>query len=255
MGEWFGETAYSGSLLLAVPVAVIAGVVSFFSPCVVPLLPGYVSYVTGLSGADLMDNGSRGGVAHRGRMLAGTGLFVLGFTFVFVSLGTLIGAVGTWLLTYQREISVAMGAVVVLLGLAFAGLVPFAQREWRVHRVPDVGVLAAPLLGVLFGLGWVPCIGPTLAAVLALSYDQASAARGAFLTLCYCLGLGIPFVLAGLAFHRMLGATAWVRRHQVWVTRAGGLMLVVVGVLLLTGGWQWLVGQLQLWVPVGPTVV
>jgi cytochrome c-type biogenesis protein len=255
MGEWFGETAYSGSMLLAVPVAVLAGLVSFFSPCVVPLLPGYVSFVTGLSGADLMDAGSSGTAGRRGRMLAGTGLFVLGFTFVFVSLGTLIGAVGTWLLTYQREISVVMGALVVLLGLAFAGLVPFAQQEWRVHRVPDVGVLAAPLLGVLFGLGWVPCIGPTLAAVLALSYDQASAGRGAFLTFCYCLGLGIPFVLAGLAFHKMLRATTWVRRHQLWIMRAGGLMLVVVGVLLLTGGWQWLVGQIQGWVPVGPTVV
>jgi cytochrome c-type biogenesis protein len=255
MGEWFGETAYSGSMLLAVPVAVLAGLVSFFSPCVVPLLPGYVSFVTGLSGADLMDSGSSGTAGRRGRMLAGTGLFVLGFTFVFVSLGTLIGAVGTWLLTYQREISVVMGALVVLLGLAFAGLVPFAQQEWRVHRVPDVGVLAAPLLGVLFGLGWVPCIGPTLAAVLALSYDQASAGRGAFLTFCYCLGLGIPFVLAGLAFHKMLRATTWVRRHQLWIMRAGGLMLVVVGVLLLTGGWQWLVGQIQGWVPVGPTVV
>ena len=143
MGEWFGDTAYSGSLVLAVPVALVAGLVSFFSPCVLPLLPGYVSYVTGLSGADLMDTGVPDR-RRRGRMLAGTGLFVLGFSFVYVSLGTLIGAAGTWLLTYQREISVVLGALVIVLGLAFAGLVPFAQRDLRVHRVPAIGIAAAP---------------------------------------------------------------------------------------------------------------
>ncbi len=254
MGEWFGDTAYSGSLVLAVPVALVAGLVSFFSPCVLPLLPGYVSYVTGLSGADLMDTGVPDR-RRRGRMLAGTGLFVLGFSFVYVSLGTLIGAAGTWLLTYQREISVVLGALVIVLGLAFAGLVPFAQRDLRVHRVPAIGIAAAPLLGVLFGLGWVPCIGPTLTAVLALSADQASAARGAFLTFCYCVGLGLPFILAGLVFHRMLGASAWVRRHQLWITRLGGVMLVTVGVLLLTGGWTRLVVEMQSWFPVVSTAV
>ena len=179
MGEWFGDTAYSGSLILAVPVALIAGMVSFFSPCVVPLLPGYLSYVTGLSGADLEGGG------RRGRMLAGTGLFVLGFSFVFVSLGTLIGAVGTWFLTNQRTLSVVLGSVVILMGVVFLGAVPFLQRDTRVHRVPDVGVAAAPLLGVLFGLGWTPCLGPTLTAVLALSLDEANAGRGALLTLAY----------------------------------------------------------------------
>ncbi len=248
MGEWFGDTAYSGSLVLAVPVALVAGLVSFFSPCVVPLLPGYVSYVTGLSGTDL--EGGR-----RGRMLAGTGLFVLGFSFVFVSLGTLIGAVGTWFLTNQRTLSVVLGAVVIVMGFVFLGAVPFLQRDARVHRVPDVGVAAAPLLGVLFGLGWTPCLGPTLTAVLALSLDEASAGRGALLTFAYSLGLGVPFIAAALAFRRMLGATAWLRRHQAWFSRLGGLMLIAVGVLLLTGWWDVLVGQMRVWVPGFTTAV
>jgi len=248
MGEWFGETAYSGSLVLAVPVALVAGLVSFFSPCVVPLLPGYVSYVTGLSGADLESG-------RRGRMLAGTGLFVLGFSFVFVSLGTLIGAVGTWFLTNQRTLSVVLGAVVIVMGFAFLGAVPFLQRDARVHRVPDVGVAAAPLLGVLFGLGWTPCLGPTLTAVLALSLDGASAGRGAVLTFAYCVGLGVPFIVAALAFRRMLGTTAWLRRHQRWFSRLGGAMLIAVGILLLTGWWDVLVGQMRVWVPGFTTAV
>jgi len=249
MGDWFSQTAYSGSLALAVPVALVAGLVSFFSPCVVPLLPGYLSYVTGLSGADLEGGG------RRGRMLAGTTLFVLGFSFVFVSLGTLMGAVGTWLLVNQRTLSIVLGLLVIAMGLAFIGAVPLLQRDVRVHRIPDVGVAAAPLLGVLFGLGWTPCLGPTLTAVLALSLDEASAGRGAALTLAYCLGLGIPFIVAALAFRRMLGATRWLRRHQQWVSRLGGAMLVVVGVLLVTGWWDLLVGELRVWVPGFTTAV
>ncbi len=248
VGDWFGDTAYSGSLVLAVPVALIAGLVSFFSPCVVPLLPGYISYVTGLSGADLQHG-------HRGRMLAGTGLFVLGFSFVFVSLGTLMGAIGTWFLTNQRTLSIVLGLVVIVMGLAFLGAVPFLQRDVRIHRVPDVGVAAAPLLGVTFGLGWIPCLGPTLTAVLALSMDEASAGRGALLTLAYTLGLGVPFIVAALAFRRMLGATAWLRRHQAWFSRLGGLMLIAVGLMLLTGWWNALVTQMQVWVPGFTTVV
>ncbi|QBR92521.1 cytochrome c biogenesis CcdA family protein [Nocardioides euryhalodurans] len=239
MADWFSSTAASGSLALAIPVALVAGLVSFFSPCVIPLLPGYLSYATGLSGADLEE-------AKRGRMLAGSLLFVLGFSTVFVALGTLSGALGSWLVTWQREITVVLGVVTILLGLAFAGLVPWLQRDWRLHRVPAVGLAAAPLLGLLFGLGWTPCIGPTLGVITTLSINEATAGRGALLSACYALGLGLPFVIAGLAYRRALGAFGWIRRHQQWVTRAGGLMLVAVGVLLVTGWWGDLVTWIQL---------
>jgi cytochrome c-type biogenesis protein len=240
LGSWFRDTALDGSLLLAIPVALAAGLVSFFSPCVVPLLPGYLSYTTGLSGADLAS-------ARRGRMLAGSLLFVLGFSFVFVSFGALFGAVGDWLWAYQRQITVVLGALTILVGIAFLGAVPWLQRDFRVHRVPAVGLAAAPLLGVLFGLGWTPCIGPTLSAITTLAVNEGSAERGALLSFVYCLGLGLPFVVAALAYRRMLGAIGWVRRHQQWVTRLGGLMLIAVGVLLVTGWWDVLVGDLRNW--------
>lgn len=239
MGDWFASTAGSGSLALAVPVALVAGLVSFFSPCVIPLLPGYLSYATGLGGADLES-------ARRGRMVAGAVLFVLGFSLVFVALGSLSGALGAWLITWQRQITVVLGVLTIVLGLAFAGLVPWLQRDWRVHQVPAVGLAAAPLLGVLFGLGWTPCIGPTLGVITTLSINEATAARGALLSGVYALGLGLPFVLAALAYRRMLGAFGWIRRHQQWVTRAGGLMLVAVGVLLVTGLWAEIVTWIQL---------
>ena len=244
MGDFFRDSAASGSLALAIPVALLAGLVSFFSPCVIPLLPGYLSYATGLSGAELED-------AHRGRMLAGSVLFVLGFTVVFVALGSLSGAFGSWLVTYRREITVVMGLAVIVLGLAFIGLVPLLQRDVRVHRVPAVGLAAAPMLGFLFGLGWTPCIGPTLGAILTLSINEATAARGAVLSGVYALGLGIPFVLAGLAYRRALGAFGFLRRHQVWITRIGGAMLVLVGLLLVTGWWDWLVNWMQVHLIVG----
>lgn len=240
LGNWFAGQALDGSLLLAVPVALIAGLVSFFSPCVVPLLPGYLSYMTGLSGADL-------GAARRGRMLSGALLFVLGFSVIYILIGAATGALGAWLFEYQRQLQFVLGLFTIVLGIVFLGALPFMQREFRVHKVPAVGLTAAPLLGVLFGLGWTPCLGPTLGAVNALSVHEATVARGVGLTLFYCLGLGLPFIVAALAYRRMLGAIGWVRRHQQWVTRLGGVMLIAVGLLLVTGWWQLAVNNLQTW--------
>ena len=240
MGDWFEQTAGSGSLALAIPVAVIAGLVSFFSPCVLPLLPGYLSYATGLSGADLAS-----GDVRRGRMLAGSMLFVLGFSVVFVSFGVLSGSVSRWFFVNGRTFDIVLGVLAIVLGLAFLGLVPWLQRDVRVHAVPAVGLAAAPLLGFLFGLGWAPCIGPTLGVILTLAAYQ-DAARGGVLLAFYCVGLGVPFILAALAWRKALGASAWVRRHQWWVTAVGGGMLIAVGVMLLTGWWAEAVTWVQI---------
>jgi cytochrome c-type biogenesis protein len=241
--DWFRETVLSGNLLLAVPVAALAGLVSFFSPCVLPLLPGYLSYVSGVAAQDLES-------ARRGRLLAGALLFVLGFSTVFVLGGALFGSIGLELSRYQDTLAVVAGSLVILLGLVFIGFVPLLQREVRVHAVPAVGLAIAPLLGVFFGVGWVPCIGPTLAAVLSLSLasDDATWSRGAFLTLVYCLGLGVPFVLAALGFGRFMHAVSWFRQHQRAVSVTGGALLIVVGVLLVTGVWNDLVADMQTWV-------
>lgn len=243
MGDLFRELAGSGSLTLAIPVAILAGLVSFFSPCVIPLLPGYLSYATGLSGADLA---AGEGDRQRGRMLLGSVLFVLGFTAVFVLLGSISGALGEWLVEWQTLITRVLGVLTILLGLAFAGWLPLFQRDFRVHKVPAVGLAAAPMLGFLFGLGWTPCLGPTLQVILTMAYVEGTAARGALLAAMYSLGLGIPFILAGLAYRRALGAFDVFKRHQVAVMRFGGLMLVAVGVLMVTGWWLDMVTWLQI---------
>jgi cytochrome c-type biogenesis protein len=239
-----GEVVTSGALWLALSVAFAAGVVAFLSPCVLPLAPGYVSYITGLTGAELADTKGR-----RGQVLAGSLLFVLGFSVVFVSYGVLFGGAGSLLLEYSDVINRVLGVLVIVMGLAFMGLIPGLQREWRMHRAPQWGVAGAPVLGLLFGLGWTPCIGPTLTAVQTLAFTEASALRGAVLSFVYCLGLGLPFVLLALAFSRMAQAIRWVREHYVWVMRIGGGMLVVVGVLLVTGLWTDFTVWLRVQVP------
>lgn len=241
MGDWFGATAGSGSLVLAIPVALLAGLVSFFSPCVIPLLPAYFSYATGLSGADLAT-----GDVRRGRMVAGSVLFVLGFGVVFVLLGVATGSVATWLVVNTQTLNIVLGVIAILMGLVFAGLVPLLQRDVRFHKVPAVGLGAAPVLGFLFGLGWQPCIGPTLGVIITLAYGEGTAGRAGLLMAVYSLGLGLPFILAGLFWHRALRTIGFVRRHQQWVTRAGGVMLVAVGVLLVTGWWDYAVNWLQI---------
>jgi cytochrome c-type biogenesis protein len=235
------HTVTSGALLLALPIALLAGLVSFFSPCVLPLVPGYLSYVTGVTGTDLVQ-------ARRGRMATGAALFVLGFTVVFVSGGALFGFFGNTLQGYQGALSKILGALMVVMGLFFAGMLPwFTQREFRIHHRPVSGLSGAPLLGALFGVGWTPCLGPTLSAVNTLAVTQASAGRGAVLTVAYCLGLGVPFVVAAVAFRKALGAFSWVKRHYAWVMRIGGGMMVATGLLLLTGAWDSLVQQTQSW--------
>jgi cytochrome c-type biogenesis protein len=235
------NTVESGALLLALPIAVLGGLLSFFSPCVLPLVPGYLSYVTGVSGTDLAD-------ARRGRMALGAGLFVLGFTAVFVSGGALFGYFGETLQEYQDTLTKILGVLMVLMGIFFMGMMPWlTQREFRFHKRPVTGLIGAPVLGALFGIGWTPCIGPTLASVTALSFNEASAGRGAILTVAYCAGLGVPFVLAAVAFRKALGAFGWVKKHYAWVMRIGGIMMIFTGVLLLTGAWDTLVQQMQTW--------
>ncbi|MBH1935030.1 cytochrome c biogenesis protein CcdA [Streptomyces sp. AV19] len=236
------HTVLSGALILALPVALLGGLISFFSPCVLPLVPGYLSYVTGVGGADLAQ-------AKRGRMLLGSSLFVLGFSAVLVSGGALFGSFGsTVLMAHKETIARILGVVMIVMGLAFMGLLNrFGQREFRFHMKTSMGLLGAPLLGIGFGVGWTPCIGPTLASVFALNAYDSSAERGAVLTLAYCLGLGLPFIVTALLFRRALGAFAWVKKHYAWVMRIGGGMLVAVGLLLVTGVWDYIVQDLQTW--------
>lgn len=268
MGETFSGLATDGPLLVAAAVAALVGLVSFASPCVLPLVPGYLSYVTGLVGsgarptpaptvAAVPAGQGSGGTAvavrtgdersPRSRMVLGAVLFVLGFTAVFVTISTAFGGLGRLLLQYNDEITRVLGVVTVLVGLGFLGRLPLLQRTRRVAFRPATGLAGAPLLGIGFGLGWTPCLGPTLAAVQNLAFQQATAGRGALLGLAYCLGLGVPFVLVALGARWAMGATSFLRRHARAVTRFGGVVLVVVGLLLVSGAWTEMMRWLQGW--------
>ena len=244
--------ALPSSLLASIPLAIAAGFVSFVSPCVLPLLPGYLAFLTGATGR-------LEGRSGRGRAVVGALAFVLGFAIVFVSFGALFGGLGATLRTHQRTLEVVFGAVTIALGLFFAGWWPSSllQREKRVHHLPRISVLGAAALGFTFALGWTPCIGPTLGAILflAASNSGATALRGSILAFFYCVGLGVPFVVAALATEWMSTASTWLRRHAKVLGRVGGVMLIVIGVCEVTGLWHSFVLWLQVHLPSSTSVL
>jgi cytochrome c-type biogenesis protein len=268
-----GTFVTDGPLLLAVPVAALAGLVSFASPCVLPLVPGYLSYVAGLTGSELSElaepapvevqdvaegdtlvrvAAAPAKVRRRSRVVAGALLFVLGFTVIFVAYGAAFGSLGTALRRHERGIEQVLGVVTIVMGLAFAGAFSqfmVANREWKVRWLPARGLAGAPVLGALFGIGWTPCLGPTLAAVQGLAFNSATAGRGATLSAAYCIGLGVPFLLVAVGLRAGLGALAAVRRHSRAVMVVGGLLLIVTGVLEVTGEWNHLIIQLRAHLP------
>ncbi|MGK5680302.1 cytochrome c biogenesis CcdA family protein [Actinoplanes sp. URMC 104] len=252
MGQSFAAIAGTGPLLLAIGVAVLAGLVSILSPCVLPLVPGYLSYVTGLAGSDLdagADKAPVGGgsvqtlarpqsrLAGKGRVLAGTSLFVLGFMVVFTLLTTAVANL-TFLVRHQDVLNIVLGVLIIGLGVAYLGWIPGLQREARITRLPAAGLLGAPVFGAIFAFSWIPCVGPTLGAVMLLASTSGETSRAVILAVAYSLGLGIPFVLFGLFFRKLLGVFRAVRRNSRWVTRVGGVLLILVGLALVTGGWD-----------------
>ena len=251
IGDTVQATVLDGSMLAALPLAVLAGLVSFASPCVLPLVPGYLGYVSGMVGSGV--GGSPAGGADgpprsapgRGRTVAGVALFVAGFTVVFVALGVLAGSLGGAVARWSDVLTRVLGVVVIGMGLVFIGWLPFAQRSAKLRFAPRAGLWGAPVLGVVFGLGWTPCIGPTLVAVYTLALDQGSAARGAALAVAYSAGLGLPFLLIALGFERSARAIGFLRTHRVAIMRAGGVVLVLIGLALVTGLWGTFTGALQ----------
>ncbi|WP_189224049.1 cytochrome c biogenesis CcdA family protein [Saccharothrix coeruleofusca] len=244
------DLAISGPLVLAVGVAVLAGAISFASPCVVPLVPGYLAYLAGLVGAEapavVEGEARRGG---RWRVAGAAGLFVLGFTVVFALTSFLVLGLSDVFLFNADVLQRVGGVITIAMGLVFLGLVPALQRDLRLHRTPRAGLVGAPLLGAVFALGWTPCVGPTLAGVLALARGTevgSATARGVVLVLAYCLGLGLPFVLIALGARWAVRVTGWLRANVRRVQLFGGGLLIAVGIALVTGVWGDFVAWMQI---------
>lgn len=239
MNNPFGEIVFSGELYFAIPIAILAGLVSFASPCILPLVPGYLAYIGGFTdGSTAASKRDRRG---RNRLLAGVGLFILGFTLIFVLTGVVFGAAGFWLNQYRDLITRIAGVVVIVLGLVFVGQFGAMQRTIKTSWRPKMGLAGAPLLGAVFAIGWTPCTGPTLTAINSLSLSSGSPWQGGLLALFYSLGLGIPFLLIALGFNWATGTVLFLRRHIRAINLFGGVLLIVIGVLMVSGIWSvWL---------------
>ena len=223
-----GDIVGGGTLAFALPIAFGAGLLAFLSPCVLPLVPGYLGYVTGASDPSQL---------RRGRTALGASLFVLGFSVVFLGIFVLSSTVGLFFLRYEDVLQRIGGAVIIVLGFVFIGQVTFLQRQFKPTWRPRAGLAGAPLLGAVFAIGWTPCIGPTMGAVIALASYEGDPGRAAIVGLFYCLGLGIPFLLVALGFGWVGGSVAWVRRHIRVFNIVGGALLIAMGILMVTGLW------------------